>query len=175
MGALSALRNLFASRSPLLALIDDPFVQIDRPALAAKLELEKRGAEQGAHDLPAPDTRTFDQVEAEIQSEIADEYKRAQVEAANQIRVYDNRLAELGLLAELSSIRSHARQAVGDFVAEVANSRNHLATSRDAIAERHRAHARKAETPTAKGASPSVPTSIRLKGPAAKPAPTIAV
>ena len=135
MGALSALRNLFASRSPLLALIDDPFVQIDRPALAAKLELEKRGAEQGAHDLPAPDTRTFDQVEAEIQSEIADEYKRAQVEAANQIRVYDNRLAELGLLAELSSIRSHARQAVGDFVAEVANSRKHLATSRDAIAE----------------------------------------
>jgi hypothetical protein len=135
MGALSALRNLFSTRAPLLAPIDDPFIQIDRPAIVAKLELEKRGAEQGGHDLPAPDTQTFDQVEAEIVSEIAEQYARAQIDGANQVRVYDNRLAELGLLAELSSIRSHARQAVGDYVAEVANSRNHLATSRDAIAE----------------------------------------
>jgi hypothetical protein len=100
-----------------------------------ELRLDERGAEQGAHNLPTSDTRTFDNVEAEIVAHIADHHQRAQVDAANQLRTYDGRLAQLTLLAELSSIKGEARTAVGDFDAEVANGRNRLATSRDAIAE----------------------------------------
>ena len=118
-----------------MAPVDDPFIQLDRGQAAQELKLEERGADQGSHNLPASDTRTFDHVEAEIFANIRDHHARAQIDAANQLRTYDGRLAQLGLLTELASIKSEALTAVSDFNAEVVNGRNRLATSRDAIAE----------------------------------------
>jgi hypothetical protein len=135
MGAFSALRQFFSPKQPFVAPVDDPFVQLDRAEAVKELRLKERGAEQGAHNLPPSDTQTFDNIETEIVARVSEHHSRAQIDAANQLRTYDERLAQLVLLAELASIRSQARMAVSDFEAEVANWDNRLATSRDAIAE----------------------------------------
>jgi len=135
MGAFETLRQFFSPKQSFVAPVDDPFIQLDRAEAAREMKLEERGTEQGTHDLPPADTRTFDHVEAEIIAQIRDHHSRAQIDAANQLRTYDGRLVQLGLLAELASIKSEAITAVSDFNAEVVNGRNRLATSRDAIAE----------------------------------------
>lgn len=135
MGALSTLKNFFGPRQAVLAHIDDPFVQMDLRETIRKLQLEERGLEQGSLNLPAFDARELDNVEREIVHEVNEALSRAQIEGANQVRTYDGRLAGLSLLTQFASIGANARTAISDFAGEVVNSRNSLATARDAIAE----------------------------------------
>ncbi|MDK2768327.1 MAG: hypothetical protein KYX69_11485 [Sphingomonas sp.] len=113
--------------------MDDPFIQLDRDALARELRLRERGGEQGTLELPPSTAQAPDSVEADVEVRIRDHFKRAQIDAANAIRTYDSRLGGLELLANLSSIRTQASVAVGDFKTEVINRRGRLSTRRDAI------------------------------------------
>lgn len=133
MGALSRFKELFARPEPLLAPMDDPFIQIDKAATAERLKLRERGAEQGRIEQPPGHLRTLDAVEAEIVANILETYARAQIAAGAAVRTYDGRIAELGLLGSATSISASARRAAGDFKATVANAMNRLANSRDAI------------------------------------------
>lgn len=135
MGAWSKIRGFFDRGEPLRAPMDDPFIQIDRADAAASLRLRERGAEQGVLELPPTSMQTLDVVESEVAAFIQDHFERAQIDAANSIRVYDSRLNGLSLIANLSSIRTQAKIALSDFKAEVVNRRGRLANSRDAIVE----------------------------------------
>ncbi|TXI21483.1 MAG: hypothetical protein E6Q67_07555 [Roseateles sp.] len=117
----------------MFAPMDDPFIQLDRAEIADKLRLTERGEQQGRINLPASTLRTLDNVEAEVASFIDDHHSRAQIDAANSIRSYDERLNGLTLLTKLSSISTQARVAITDFHAEVMNCSNRLSNSRDAI------------------------------------------
>lgn len=134
MGGLGKLRELFVGAGPLLAPMDDPFIQIDTNATSERLKLRERGAEQGALEQPPAGLRTLDAVESEIVAYVHEVYSRAQADAANSIRTYDGRMAELSLLQSVSQIGVSAKLAVGDFKASVANALNRLSNSRDAIA-----------------------------------------
>ncbi|MDO1560120.1 hypothetical protein Q0812_11850 [Brevundimonas sp. 2R-24] len=133
MGAMAKLRELFARREPLLAPMEDPFIQIDREATSERLRLRERGTEQGALEQPPSHLRTLDFVEAEIATHVLEVYARAQSDAANSIRTYDGRSAELALLGSTSSIAASARLAVSDFRASVGNALNRLANRKDDI------------------------------------------
>jgi hypothetical protein len=133
MGGLSKLTELFARREPLLAPMDDPFIQLDKASTSERLRLRDRGAEQGAIEQPPSHLRALDAVESEIAAHVLEVYSRAQSDAANSVRTYDGRMAELGLLSSVSSISASARRAVSDFKASVANALNRLSNSRDAI------------------------------------------
>lgn len=134
MGGFSKLKELFVRAEPLLAPMDDPFIQIDTAATSERLRLRERGAEQGALDQPPTDMRTLDAVEAEIVAHVHEHYARAQSDAANSIRTYDGRMAELALLQSVSQIGVSARTAVSDFRSVVADALDRLANSGDAIA-----------------------------------------
>ncbi len=117
----------------MFAPMDDAFIQLNREDAARQLRLEERGAEQGRHELPSQTMRTLDSVEAEVAAFMADHHSRAQIDAANSVRTYDDALNGLALLSRLSSIRTQSRRAITDFKAQVANRRNRLSNSRDAI------------------------------------------
>lgn len=133
MGGLGKLKALFVRHEPLLAPMDDPFIQIDTSATSARLKLRERGTEQGAIEQPPSDLRTLDAVESEIVAHVHEIYARAQTDAANSIRTYDGRMAELALLQSVSQIGVTAKLALGDFKTVVANALNRLSNSRDAI------------------------------------------
>lgn len=135
MGAWSRIREFFDRSESIHAPMDDPFIQLDRDAAAEALRLRERGAEQGLLDLPATSTSTPDVAEAEVEAFILDHFRRAQIDASNSIRSYDSRLTGLSLIANLGSIRTQAKVALGDFKAEVVNRGSRLANSRDAIVE----------------------------------------
>jgi len=115
--------------------MDDPFVQIDRDAAIEQFQLAKRGAELGKQEVPPNDAVTLDVIETEIVSAVKDHLNRAQIDAANNVRTYEQRLSELHLLHELAAIKSAALKALGDFHAQVIVWTNRLANRRDAIAD----------------------------------------
>lgn len=135
MGAWAKVRQFFDRSEPLRAPMDDPFIQIDREQAAASLRLRERGAEQGALEQPPGSMQALDAVEGDVVSFIQEHFERAQIDAANNVRTYDSRLAGLALIGNLSSIRTEAQVALGDFKAEVVNGRGRLANSRDEIVE----------------------------------------
>lgn len=133
MGALDGFKGMFARRENLAAVMDDPFIQIDKNATSDRLKLAERGAQQGAVGQPPADLQALDPVESEIIAHVLEAYSRTQTDAANGIRTYDGRLAELGLLGSVNSITASARTAVSDFRKSVANALNRFSNSRDAI------------------------------------------
>lgn len=135
MNPLKALREFFSSSVDGAAPMDDPFVEIDRDVVAERLGLARRGAELGAQNTPPADAIALDVVETEVISSIKDHLNRAQIEASNHVRTYEQRLSELHLLHELAAIKSATEKALGDFKAEVLTWNNRLANRRDAIAD----------------------------------------
>lgn len=133
MGSWDRLRELFSSKEPLRAHFDDPFIQIDRALASDRLKLDERGKGQGSIDLPPQSQVALDNVETEIITFVNEHYSRAQIDAANNVRTYDARLSGLTLLSGISSIRSEASRALGDFNVQVKNALNRLANTRDAI------------------------------------------
>lgn len=134
MGSWDRVRGLFSSKEPLTAHFDDPFIQIDRSLASETLKIAERGQRQGELDLPPTDMDSFDNVETEITAFVTEHFSRAQIDAANSIRTYDTRLSGLTLLSGISSIRSEASRALGDFNVQIKNALNRLSNSRDAIA-----------------------------------------
>lgn len=132
MGVFNKLRDFFVPPQP-IAWMDDPFLQLDRAEAAVRLRLVERGTELGRQNLPMADADTFDAVENEVVSEIQEHLTSARIDAANQNRVYGERLSELALLRELSAISTASRLALSDFTTAVTDRKNSLANHRDSI------------------------------------------
>jgi hypothetical protein len=137
MSAFDTLRRFLRSDDVTVALPADPFIVIDRQRTAEKLRLDERAQENGSANFPKPDAEDFDDVEQDIVAEIVEQARRAQIDAATNHRIYSERLSELALLRELSTITSESHRALGDYRATVISRRGQLAGARDAIQESH--------------------------------------
>lgn len=135
MQAFDALKRFFRPTDATIALPGDPFIVIDRERAIERLDLDKRAEKNGQKNYPPSESTTFDAVEAEIEAEIAEYANRAQIDAQANHTVYSQRLSELALLRELSSITGASVQTLGDFKATVIDRQNRLTLARDAIAE----------------------------------------
>jgi hypothetical protein len=133
MKALSALRDFFRPNEPTIALPDSPFVVIDREQALRRLKVDDRATKAGEAELPPSDSTSLDGSESEIIAEMGEYLNRAQIEAAENHNVYGQRLAELALLRELSSVTGASQTALGDYRAAVKGWRNRLANAADAI------------------------------------------
>ena len=137
MSAFANFRDLFKPDIG-RAFPTDPFVQIDREQAIRKLDLDRRAAQNGARNYPMPDSPGMDDVEQEIVAEIQKHSTRSQSEAASNHRVYGQRLSELSLLRELSSITAASERAFGDFNNLVMNVRGRLSLAADQVRESYR-------------------------------------
>jgi hypothetical protein len=135
MATFERLREFFNPQDITLALPSDPFLAIDREKAARKLHLKERGELNGQRNHPPADSTDFDEVEREIIAEISEHLHRAQIDAANNHRVYGERLSELALLRELSAITGASAQALGDYQATIINREGRLALAKTAIRE----------------------------------------
>ena len=133
MSPFSALKQFFSPQFTGAAPVDDPFVVIDVEGVRKSLKLEQRGSDRGglcrSDDLDAG----FDVVEHEIINLIGEELNQSQINARTQSQAYENRLSDLRLLHEVSTIRAETVKALGDFNSLVIDWRNTLTPRRDAI------------------------------------------
>lgn len=130
-----AVKKFFTSEVIGTAPIDDAFIQIDRDGLANKLNLKQRGQEQGTLNQPPPSATTMDVAENDIIAQINSELTRAQINVRTQCQAYENRLADLRLLHEITTIKAEAVKALGDFNTLVIDWRNRLSNLRDMIVD----------------------------------------
>lgn len=138
MSALGALKEFFRPKDVTIALPGDPFIVIDRERAVEKLRLDERAEQNALKNYPPPDFDGYDDVELEIIAEITDHASRAQIDAATNHRIYGERLSELALLRELSTVTGATAQADGDYRAIVINRRGRLALAKDAIKESYK-------------------------------------
>lgn len=138
MGAFSNLLESLRPKPDITAPMDDPFIQIDIKKIASALKLEQRGRENGALNLPPSDSQTLDVVETEIVSEIGQLAATAHVDATNQIRTYEQRLAQLDLSGNLSSISGASRTAVGEFKTKALELQNRITQFREDVGRSYR-------------------------------------
>jgi hypothetical protein len=138
MATFDNLKRFFSPDDRTLALPDDPFIVIDRDRTIAQLRLDERAKENGSRNFPPADATSFDDVESQIVAEMVEQADRARVNASNSHRVYNERLSELALLRELSTVTGASVEAQGDFRATVIKRQNRLAHARDAIRESYR-------------------------------------
>lgn len=131
--ALDALRTFFKPNDVTIALPDSPFVVIDRERAIERLKLNEKAEEAGTNEFPPSDATEFDGIEAQIAAEMGEYLNRAQVDASNNHSVYGQRLAELALLRELSSVTGASQTALGDYNAAIIDWKNRLANAADAI------------------------------------------
>jgi hypothetical protein len=135
VSAFDTLKRFLRPNDATVALPADPFIAIDRQRAIANLRLDERGKSNGALNFPAADSEHFDDVELEIVAEMAEHARRAQLDASVNHRVYGERLSELALLRELSTITAESQRAFGDYRATIINRRGRLAVAKDAIRE----------------------------------------
>ncbi len=138
MSAFAKFKRFVGRRDTTIALPSDPFIVIDRDAAVERLKLNKKGKSNGDANYPPEDSESFDDIEAEIVAEISDYAARAQIDASANYRVYCERVSELALLRELSTLTGASEQAIGDYRATVIKRRGELALAKDAIKESYR-------------------------------------
>ncbi|MDG2518092.1 hypothetical protein [Lysobacter soli] len=135
MGAFTDLKKFFKPDDRTTALPDDPFVVIDRERTVARLRLVERAKAHGERNFPPHNAATRDDVEEEIVAEVLEHANRARINASNGHRLYTERLSELALLRELSTITGASAQALGNFKATIFNREGRLSLAKDAIRE----------------------------------------
>lgn len=133
MSAFDDLKKWFKPGDRTIALPDDPFVVVDRDKTIASMRLDERGTTNGALNFPPAGASERDEVEEEIIAEIHEHANRSRINTANMHRLYNERLSDLALLRELSTVTAASAQALGDFKAIVLNRENRLAGKKDDI------------------------------------------
>ena len=137
MGGLNSLKGWFSPAQPSSAPMNDPFIKIDREKLVERLDVRGRAERNGAENVPQSDARSLDAVESDITASIVEHFSQAQIEAGNNLRAYDSRLAGLKLMNGLSGIPVSANQAVSEFEAEARQRHMELSEARTRVTESH--------------------------------------
>src|SRR5690606_39074379 len=135
MAAFDNLKRFFSPDDRTRAFPDDAFIVIDRDRTASQLRLDERAAEHGERNFPPVDASVLDDVEAQLVAEIGEYADRARINVSASHRVYSERLSELALLRELSTITGDSVEAQGDFKTTIIKRQGRLALARDAIRE----------------------------------------
>ena len=142
MAAFDHLKKFISPPQRSFALPSDPFIVIDRERAVAELKLNERALRNGRQNFPPCASSAFDDVEEEIIAEIQEHASRANINAGATHRVYGERLSELSLLRELTTITGASAQAIGDFKATIFNKQGRLTLAKDAILDSYQELAR---------------------------------
>ena len=113
----------------------EPFPEIDFQKLIARLEPKKRGAEQGAKELPPKEPDVLDDVEIELIEYIERERSNSTSATMNQIQVYDERMASLDFEGRFSVVRAASVEAVAEFKVESQQGQDRLHSLRRSLLE----------------------------------------
>lgn len=135
MGPASKIKDLISRSSSFDATVDNPFLFFDTAAVARELRLEERGAQSGAQNLPASDSRLPDATEEEVASRVKRSWQQATAEADRWFLACDQRISNLSLLTQLPTIESSAIQTESQIRAKVAQATLRLTTARDAVTQ----------------------------------------
>lgn len=135
MSVFTKFRSPFRSIDTGLVSLSDPFIQIDRKSTIEKFKLDAKAEANGTRNYPDVLTSDLDEVELEIISEFESQAARARNEATSHNKVYGQRLAELSLLRELSSITSSCQTALSDFQRTALEARSRLSLAETAVRE----------------------------------------
>jgi hypothetical protein len=138
MSSLESLKQFFRPTDITVAVPDDPFIVVDRNATISKLKLAERAELNGSKNYPPIGGNAPDDAEMEIIAEITEQVTRAQINATTNHRLYSERLSELALLRELSSITGADQRALGDFKATLISRKGRLALAKEAISESYK-------------------------------------
>lgn len=138
MSTFERFKSFIGRRDTTIALPTSPFIVIDREIAIERLKLDQKGEANGEADYPPENSAALDDVEAEIAAEISEYAQRAQIDASTNFRVYGERISELALLRELSTLTGASEQAGGDYRATVIKRKGELALAKDAIVESYR-------------------------------------
>ena len=133
MSAFEKFKKLVGRPDVTIALPSDPFIVIDREAAIERLKLDENGKANGEAQYPPQDSEGLDDIESEIVAEISEYASRAQIDASANFRVYGERISELALLRELSTLTGASAEAIGDYRATVIKRKGELALAKDAI------------------------------------------
>ena len=139
MSPYESLKQFFKPTDATSRFLTDPFIVIDRERAIGNLKLDERAVRNGGQNFPPPDSNSLDDAELMIVAEIGGYANRAQIEAAANHRIYGERLSELALLRELSTISGASAQAQGDNRATVIKHEGRLSLVKDAIRESYQA------------------------------------
>lgn len=113
----------------------DVFAPPDPQALAEELKVERLARQRGAANEPPTDGSGPDEVEARIADRLETARRAAYGDLADQLRIADERLANLDFEGRFAEIRQAAPAALSEFRAEAATGRDELNSLRRKLRE----------------------------------------
>lgn len=138
MGVFEKFKNIIDRHDSTIALPSDPFILIDKAKTVRRLKLDEKGKANGEADYPPEDSEDYDDIEAEIIAEISEYAKRAHINATTHYRVYGERISELALLRELSTLTGANQQASSNYRTTVFTRTGELALAKEEIEDSYR-------------------------------------
>lgn len=108
----------------------DEFLSLRIDNLAEKMDLEKRGRENGQADQPEQDHTALDSVEGEIVTRMRDEAARAHSRTIDQLAVFEERLASVDPSGAAANMDSLGTQAEANFRARLVEWKGRLTDAR---------------------------------------------
>jgi len=117
------------------------FPPLDAEALAAEMKLERLAHQRGAAGEPPSGAVGPDEVEIRVAERVETERRRAHAVLLEQLRVADERLANLDFEGRFAEIRQAAPAALSEFRAEAATGRDELNSLRRKLREHEDAKA----------------------------------
>ncbi|MBN8966651.1 MAG: hypothetical protein J0H89_15070, partial [Rhizobiales bacterium] len=138
------------------------FPDISIAALDRDLRVAERGHENGALNLPAPTSETYDETEYAIIEQIFSERKAAHAVFVDQIETYAQRLSALDFHGRFTLIRNTAPEALAEFNAEALQGRDQLYQLRRTLVENERERDAFRRFNGLEHRAPRVPSSISL-------------
>lgn len=115
------------------------FSPLDPEAIAAELKIDRLARQRGAANEPPSDSSSPDEVEIRIAERVEGEKTKAHGLLVDQLRVADERLANLDFEGRFAEIRQAAPAALSEFRAEAATGRDELNSLRRKLREHEEA------------------------------------
>lgn len=133
MKTLDKIRDLLASSEQIHLSGIGQFLRLDINKLKKELRLDERAKENGSKQLPSSESDDFDDVESEIINKIEAERGLCLNEFNDHLTTYNQRLANLNIEARLTQVTLAAKEAIGDFKAQIHQGQDDLEIARDDV------------------------------------------
>ncbi|MBD9361768.1 hypothetical protein [Methylomonas fluvii] len=133
MKTLDKIKDLLVSSEQIHLSGIGQFQRLDINKLKKELRLDERAKENGSKQLPSSGSEDFDDVESEIINTIEAERGICLNEFSDHLTTYNQRLANLNIEARLTQVTLAAKEAIGDFKAQIHQGQDDLEIARDDV------------------------------------------
>ena len=133
MSILEKIIDGLGSSTQIQVLSISQFLPLDIKKIKEILRLDERAKENGSKQLPNSDSDDFDEVESEIINTMEAERGRCLNEFNDHLTTYNQRLANLNIETQLTQVTLAAKEAIGDFKAQIHQGQDDLEIARDDV------------------------------------------